>query len=84
MQNIFRFQLLNLFRNIERRWMNMQDSNRLSVASAAKLLGASEQFVRIGLQQKELPFGFAVKTSGQWTYVITKQKFEETTGIKVG
>lgn len=60
------------------------DSNRLSVVQAAKLLGASEQFVRIGLQQKELPFGFAVKTSGQWTYVITKQKFEETTGIKVG
>lgn len=58
--------------------------NRLSVAQAALLLGASEQFVRIGLQNKELPFGFAVKTSRHWTYVITKQKFEESTGIKVG
>ena len=58
-------------------------SNRISVVEAAKLLGASEQFVRIGLQQNQLPFGFAVKTSGQWSYVITKQKFEETTGIKV-
>lgn len=83
MQNIFRFQLLNLFRDIERRWMNMQDSNRLSVATAARLMGASEQFIRVGLQQKELPFGFAIKMSGQWTYVITKQKFEEHTGIKV-
>ena len=61
----------------------MQDTNRLSVATAASLLGASEQFIRIGLQQNQLPFGFAVKTSGQWTYVITKQKFEEATGIKV-
>lgn len=57
--------------------------NRLSVAEAARLLGASEQFVRIGMQRKELPIGVAVKTSGQWTYVITKQKFEECTGIKV-
>ena len=63
-------------------WNNSPD-NRLSVAEAAHLLGASEQFVRIGLQQKELPFGFAIKMSGQWTYVITKQKFEEHTGIKV-
>lgn len=61
----------------------MQDTNRITVAHAAELLCASEQFIRIGLQQKELPFGFAIKMSGQWTYVITKQKFEETTGIKV-
>ena len=61
----------------------MIHENRISVAQAAELLGASEQFIRIGLQNKELPFGFAVKTSGQWTYVITKQKFEESTGIKV-
>ena len=61
----------------------MADKNRISVATAAKLLNASEQFVRIGLQQGTLPFGMAVKMSGQWTYVITKQKFEETTGISV-
>lgn len=61
----------------------MIHENRISVAHAAELLGASEQFIRVGLQNKELPFGFAVKTSGQWTYVITKQKFEESTGIKV-
>ncbi|MBR5582971.1 MAG: hypothetical protein IKW21_00415 [Lachnospiraceae bacterium] len=57
--------------------------NRITVAQAAELLGASEQFIRVGLQKKELPFGFAVKLSGHWTYVITKQKFEESTGIKV-
>lgn len=57
--------------------------NRLSVIKVAKLLGASEQFVRIGLQQGVFPWGYAVKMSTQWTYVITKQKFEEETGIKV-
>ena len=59
------------------------ENNKISVATAAKLLGVSERFVRIGLQQKELPFGYAIKTSGQYTYVIIKQKFEEATGIKV-
>ncbi len=57
--------------------------NRLSVTKVAKLLGASEQFVRIGLQQGVFHWGYAVKMSTQWTYVITKQKFEEETGIKV-
>lgn len=56
--------------------------NRLTVEQAASLLGASEQFIRIGLQQGTLKFGMAVKMSNRWTYVITKQKFEEVTGIK--
>ena len=62
---------------------NNNNENRISVAEAAHLLSASEQFVRIGLQQGTLKFGMAVKMSSQWTYVITKQKFEEVTGIKV-
>ena len=33
--------------------------------------------------KSEAAFGVAVQLSGQWTYVITKQKFEEITGIKV-
>lgn len=57
--------------------------NRISVAQAARLLNASEQFIRLGLQQGTLTFGIAVKMSSQYTYVITKQKFEEVTGIKV-
>nr|DAP77946.1 MAG TPA: hypothetical protein [Caudoviricetes sp.] len=63
--------------------MEANSSNRISVEQAAKLLGASPQFIRIGLQQGMLDFGMAVKMSRQWTYVITKQKFEEATGIKV-
>ena len=57
--------------------------NRISVAHAAKLLNASEQFIRIGMQTGQLEIGVVVKMSGQWTYVITKQKIEEATGIPV-
>ena len=63
--------------------MEANSSNRISVEQAAKLLGASPQFIRIGLQQGKLDLGMAVKMSRNWTYVITKQKFEEKTGIKV-
>lgn len=63
--------------------MEANSSNRISVEQAAKLLGASPQFIRIGLQQGKLDFGMAVKMSRYWTYVITKQKFEEKTGVKV-
>lgn len=58
-------------------------SNRISVAMAAELLDASEQFVRQGILDGTLPIGFAVKMSDEYTYLITKQKFEEVTGIKV-
>lgn len=57
--------------------------NRLTVAEAAKLLNASEQYIRIGIRQQTLKIGTAVRTSSKWTYVITKQKFEEVTGIKI-
>lgn len=60
MQIIFRFQLLNLYRGGEvmTNWSNRPE-NRLSVAEAAYLLNASEQFIRIGLQQGALKFGIA-------------------------
>lgn len=58
-------------------------NNRLSVERAAELLDASPQFIRIGLQNKELPFGFAVKMSSQYNYVIPIPLFEQCTGIKV-
>lgn len=57
--------------------------NRLSVAMTAKLMNVSEQFIRIGLQKGVFPFGYAVKMSSQWTYFISREKFRESTGIKV-
>lgn len=60
--------------------------NRMSVFQAAQLLNCSEETIRNGLKDNSFPFGFAIKsaTGNKWTYIITVQKFEETTGIKVG
>ena len=57
-------------------------NNRLSVKEVAKFMNASEQFIRIGLQQGVFPWGYAVKTSSQWTYYISPFKFAEHTGIR--
>jgi excisionase family DNA binding protein len=56
--------------------------NNMTVQEAAKLMGVSQQFVRVGLQKGILPFGYAVKVSaGRYTYFISRQKFTEHTGI---
>lgn len=49
---------------------------KITVAEAATAMGVSQQFVRIGLQREILPFGCAVKMSGQrYTYYINPNKF---------
>lgn len=47
-------------------------------------MGATQQFIRVGLGQGIFPRTYAVKTSTKWTYFISITKFEEYTGIKVG
>lgn len=49
--------------------------NRLTVEEAAEIMGASPQFVRIGLRQGIFPWGYAVKISRRWTYYINRGKF---------
>jgi hypothetical protein len=56
---------------------------RLKVKDVARLMGVTENFVRKGLRDGLLPFGYAVKTSSEYTYYISPVKFEECTGIKV-
>lgn len=55
----------------------------VKIADAAKLIGKSEQFVRIGLQRNILPFGYAVKMSSKWTYHISPKLLEEYVGMKI-
>ena len=55
----------------------------LKVSEAAKLMGKSQQFVRIGLQRGILPIGYAVKMSSKWSYHISAHKVYEYLG-KVG
>lgn len=50
---------------------------RMTVAEAARRLGVSQQFVRIGLQRNILPFGYAVKMSDRFTYHISEAKLNE-------
>ena len=53
----------------------------VSVKDAAKLLGKSEQFVRISLQQGTLPIGTATKMSEyKYTYHISKHLLENYIG----
>ncbi len=56
-------------------------SINLSVATAAKLMGVCQQFIRVGLQRGVLPFGYAVKQSSKYTYYISPVKFSEHTGV---
>lgn len=63
--------------------MSESNTEKLTVQEAARLMGKSEMFIRIGLQRNILPFGYAVKTGKErWSYFISRQKFREATGIK--
>lgn len=55
----------------------------IKVSDAAKILGKSEQFVRIGLQRNLLPIGTAVQMSDKWTYHISPKLLEEYTGVRI-
>ncbi|MGM9543789.1 MAG: hypothetical protein ACI3T9_02270 [Romboutsia timonensis] len=45
---------------------------RVTVLEASKLMGVSQQYIRIGLQKGVLPIGTAVQLSGKkWTYHIS-------------
>lgn len=57
---------------------------KISVREAARCMGKSDQFVRIGLQRGLLPFGSAVPGTGEkWTYYINPTKFREYVGSEV-
>ena len=55
--------------------------NKLKPEDAARILGVSVQTIRVGLQQKYFPFGWAIKTSSnRYTYAISPKLFEEYLG----
>ena len=60
--------------------MDNIEMEHISVKLAAKLMGKSEQFVRVGLRNDKFPFGTAVKLSSQWTYYISPKVFLEYIG----
>ena len=54
----------------------------MTVAEAAKVMGVSQQFIRIGMQRGLLPIGAAVKLRSRWAYYISPQLVERFTGKK--
>lgn len=58
------------------------DCINLPVATAARLMGKSKQFVEKGLQDGVFPWGYAVMME-RWSYFISSVKFEEYTGIEI-
>lgn len=58
-------------------------SFNVKVSDAARILGKSEQFVRVGLQRNILPIGTAVKMSSKWTYHISPKLLQEYVGSEI-
>jgi len=50
------------------------------VTIAAQRIGKSEQFVRVGLQKRILPFGVAVQLSSRYSYHISPKLLDEYIG----
>lgn len=55
----------------------MKEFERLEVAEAARMMGVTEQWVRLGLQQGVFPWGYAVLMGSHYSYWINRKRFEE-------
>ena len=64
----------------------MHTSDRkFSVEQAAKIMGVSPMFLRLGLRRGEFPFGVAIKFEKQWRYYINPERFRRwMTGEDMG
>jgi hypothetical protein len=50
---------------------------RISVDEAARRMGVTPMFLRIGLREGKFPFGTAVRMpGGRWSYYINATRFE--------
>lgn len=57
--------------------VEIESENNVPVWKTAKLLGKSEEFVRVSLQMGTAPFGFAAKNKSKWSYHISPKKLKE-------
>lgn len=56
---------------------------KVSVKEAARCMGKSDQFIRVGLQRGFLSFGAAVPGTGErWNYYINPAKFRDYVGAE--
>lgn len=57
--------------------------DKILPAEAAAIMGASPQFVRIGMQTGKLDIGSAVKMSSIWTYNIQRDRLAAHVGRNI-
>jgi hypothetical protein len=58
--------------------------SKVTIREAAKMLGTTEQYLRVSLQRGLFPFGNAVKlSSSRWTYYVNEQRLLEYLGGNV-
>ena len=57
--------------------------DKILPTEAAAIIGASPQFVRVGMQTGQLPIGCAVKMSSIWTYNISRDRLAEYVGRNI-
>lgn len=58
-------------------------ADKILPTEAAVIIGASPQFVRVGMQTGQLPIGCAVKMSSIWTYNISRDRLAEYVGRNI-
>lgn len=62
----------------------MGKKQELNVETAARIMKKNAEYIRLGLQKKQLPFGSAVqKEDGKWSYHIVPIKFYDYMGMKM-
>ena len=66
--------------SISRKEVISVSDEKITVQKAAAVMQKSQQFVRIGLQRGNLPFGTAVKANKRWNYYISPKLFYEYVG----
>lgn len=59
-------------------------ATREDMEKVARAMGVSPTTVRMGLEQRVLPFGAAIKCNRQYSYVFFPAKVERYLGIRVG
>lgn len=60
----------------------LKEMKSIPISIVADILGKTQQYVRIGLQQQRLPIGSAVKMSSEWTYHISYELLKNYVGIE--
>ena len=60
--------------------LNIDTCYNVPVWKVAKLLGKSDEFIRVSLQMGTAPFGFAAKKKSKWSYHISPKKLKEYIG----